>query len=225
MDTLIIAKGELWLHRDGQRGVQITSAFAREVVERDERARRNTSWKHAPREREQQTGVIPAGALWGTQQAAPLAPPKFLHATFGPDGETLYYVLRVGEATGLFRQHLQDQREVRLFHKNGIRVHGLTYNAAERRLVLAMQAADGTAQLEVYDEEGTLKGAVTGGDSVDASPAMLPGSTSTVLFQTAGVARHPERGFVAAVGHAALARLDYKSGQLKTSGACGCTGG
>jgi len=214
MQALIIAKGELWLHREGAAPRQIVSAFAREVVERDERSRRNTSWKHAPRE--QGTGVIPANALWGSQQTAPLAPPKMLHACFGGGDQTVYYVLRVGEATGLFRQHLDEEREVRLFHKSGIAVHGLAFNPADRRLVLSVGLSDGTAQLEVYDEEGTLKGAVTGGDSIDAAPALVPGAASAVLFQSSGVARHPERGTMAAVAHATLCRLDYRSGQLET---------
>ncbi|HEX5683107.1 MAG TPA: hypothetical protein VFY73_03635 [Ideonella sp.] len=213
MQTLAIAKGELWLHRDGQPPRQISSAFAREVIERDERSRRNTSWKHAPRE---QTGVIPGNTLWGSQQSGPMAPPRFLHAAFGPDTQSLYYVLRVGESTGLFRLHLDEDREVRLFHRSGIAVHGLTYNPGHQHLVLAIGLADGTAQLEVYDEEGTLKGAVTGGDCIDAAPAMVPGAASALVYQSSGVARHPQHGHVAAVAHATLCRLDYKSGQLDT---------
>jgi hypothetical protein len=213
MQTLAIAKGELWLHRDGQPPRQISSAFAREVIERDERSRRNTSWKHAPRE---QTGVIPGNTLWGSQQSGPMAPPRFLHAAFGPNPQSLYYVLRVGESTGLFRLHLDEDREVRLFHRSGIAVHGLTYNASHQHLVLAIGLADGTAQLEVYDEEGTLKGAVTGGDCIDAAPAMVPGAASALVYQSSGVARHPQHGHVAAVAHATLCRLDYKSGQLDT---------
>jgi hypothetical protein len=213
MQTLAIAKGELWLHRDGQPPRQITSAFAREVVERDERSRRNTSWKHAPRE---QTGVIPGNTLWGSQQSGPMAPPKFLHAAFGPDAQTLYYVLSVGEAIGLFRLHLDEDREVRLFHRAGIAIHGLTYNPSTRHLVLAVGLSNGTAQLEVYDEEGTLKGAVTGGDCIDAAPSMVPGAASALVYQSSGVARHPQGGYVAAVAHATLCRLDYKSGQLDT---------
>jgi hypothetical protein len=214
MQTLAIAKGELWLHRDGAAPRQVTSAFAREVIERDERGRRNTSWKHAPRE--QQTGMIPSASLWGSQQSGPIAPPKFLHACFGADADTLYYVLRVGEATGLFRQHLAEDREVRLFHKSGIVIRGLAYNPADRRLILSVSQADGTAQLEVYDEEGTLKGAVTGGDSVDASPSMIPDAASALVFQSTGVARHPERGHAVAFAHATLCKLDYRSGQLET---------
>ena len=79
-----------------------------------------------------------------------------------------------------------------------------------------MRLADGTAQLEVFDEEGTLKGAVTGGDSIDAAPAMVPGTASSVVFQSSGVARHPSQGHVAAIAHATLCRLDYRSGQMET---------
>jgi hypothetical protein len=213
MPSLVIANGELWLHAEGAAPQQITSPFAREVIERDERSRRSSAWKHAPRE--QQTGVIPSHALWGSQGGGIAAPPRFLHACFGPDTHTVYYVLRVGEAVGLFRLHLQEQREVRLFHKAKIDIRGLAYHAGQRHLILGVGHEDGTAQIEVYDEEGTLKGAVTGGDSIDAAPSVVPGANASVLFQSAGVARHTERGFVTAVGHATLCRLDYRSGNLE----------
>ncbi|WP_374438363.1 hypothetical protein [Inhella sp.] len=214
MQTVVIAKGELWLHREGAAPRQITSAFAREVQERDERSRRNSSWKHAPREPEQQTGMIPSQTLWGRQQGAPLAPPRFLYACFGPDADTLYYLLRVGESTGLFRLHLSEDREVRLFHRNALAVQGLAWNPADRRLILSVRLHDGTAQLEVYDEEGTLKGAITGGDSIDAAPSLVPGSAASVVYQSSGVARHPEQGHLTAVAHATLCQLDYRSGAL-----------
>lgn len=212
MPSLIIAKGELWLHAEGAAPQQITSPFATEVIERDERSRRSSSWKHAPRE--QQTGVIPSHSLWGSQNGGITAPPRFLHACFGPDAQTVYYVLRVGDAVGLFRLHLAEQREVRLFHKAKIDLRGLAYHAGKKHLILGVGHEDGTAQIEVYDEEGNLKGAVTGGDSIDAAPSVVPGANASVLFQSSGVARHAERGFVAAIGHATLCRLDYRSGQL-----------
>lgn len=212
MPSLVIAKGELWLHADGAAPQQITSAFAREVIERDERSRRNSSWKHAPRE--QQTGVIPSSALWGSQNGGITAPPRFLHACFGPDTQTVYYVQRVGDAVGLFRLHVAEQREVRLFHKAKIDIRGLAYHPEQRHLILGVGHDDGTAQIEVYDEDGNLKGAVTGGDSIDAAPSVVPGAASTLLFQSSGVARHGESGYVRAVGHATLCRLDYRSGSL-----------
>lgn len=214
MKTLAIAKGELWLHDGAGSPRQIVSAFAREVIERDERSRRTTSWKHAPRE--QQSGVIPSSSLWGTQQSAAMAPPKFLQACFGANEHTIYYVLKVGEATGLFRQHLDEDREVRLFHRTGFSIDGLAYNPHDQRLVLGVRMNDGTAQLEVYDEDGNLKGAITGGDSQDGLPSLVPGSASTIVFQSTGVARHPEHGYVVAASHATVCKLDYRSGQLET---------
>ena len=128
MPVLSIAKGELWL-RDGDAAPQaVASPFAKEVVERDAQSRRNTGWKHAPRD--EQTGVIPTASLWGQRGAAPgvLAPPRFLHACAGSEPRTLYYMLSVGGSTGLFRQHLDDQREVRLFHKSQLVCGGFVFN-------------------------------------------------------------------------------------------------
>jgi hypothetical protein len=215
MQTLSIAKGELW-HRDGDGQARaITSRFANEVIERDARSRRNTSWKHAPRE--QQTGVIPSGSLWGAgQSAAPMTPPRFQFACAGADARTLYYVLGVGGSTGLFRLHLDEDREVRLFHRHALQVRGLAFNPADRRLVLGITREDGTAHLEVYDEEGTLKGAITAGDTVDVSPSLVPGTASGVVYQSSGVARNPQTGQVVAFGHAAIQRLDYRTGEQET---------
>jgi len=216
MPVLSIAKGELWMRDGAAAPVAITSPFAKEVIERDAQSRRNTSWKHAPRE--QQTGMIPSASLWGARGGAQgvMAPPKFLHACGGPEPGTLYYLLSVGGSTGLFRQHLAERREVRLFHRNNLTCGGFVYNPHDRRIVLASGNADGTMHLEVYDDEGNRKGDITGGDCIDASPSLVPGCASALVYQSSGVARHPERGHTVAVGHSTINRIDYKSGQLET---------
>ena len=48
----------------------------------------------------------------------------------------------------------------------------LDSHGGKKHLILGVGHEDGTAQIEVYDEEGTLKGAVTGGDSIDAEVAL-----------------------------------------------------
>ena len=216
MPVLSIAKGELWM-RDGDAAAQaVVSPFAKEVVERDAQSRRNTGWKHAPRD--EQTGVIPTASLWGQRGAAnaALAPPKFLHACRGLDARVLYYVLSVGGSTGLFRQQLDERREVRLFHRSQMVCGGFVFNPHDRRIVMASGDADGTMHLEVYDEDGNRKGDITGGDCVDAAPALVPGQASALVYQSAGVARHPERGHTVATAHSTINRIDYKSGQLDT---------
>lgn len=213
MSILCITKGELWLRDREGRSQELRSPFAKEVIERDERARRTTNWKHAPRE--EQTGVIPNASLWGRGgSAVAMAPPRFMHACRGDDPRTLYYVLGVGQSLGLFRQHLDEQREVRLFHRNQLPCAGLAYNPQDRRLIMANGHPDGTMHLEVYDEEGTLKGTVTDGDCMDTAPSMIPGQASALVYASAGVARHPQSGRGVAVGHSAIHRLDYRSGTM-----------
>ncbi len=217
MNTLSIANGELWLHADGAPPRMIESAFARELVEREQASRRATGWKTAPRD--QQTGVIPSASLWGQRGAAPeggALPVRFLHACRADDGDTLYYVLAVGATRGLFRRHLAEDREVRLFHRTNWECQGLAYNADDKRLVVASQNADGSAHIEVYDDEGNRRGAITDGDCVDASPSLVPGRSKTIVYQSSGVARHPQSGHLMAVAHACVHMLDYGSGQLET---------
>lgn len=215
MSVLCITKGELWLSDAEGRSEELRSPFAKEVIERDERARRTTNWKHAPRE--QQSGVIPTASLWGQRggAAAAMAPPRFMHACRGDDARTLYYVLGVGQSVGLFRQHLDEQREVRLFHRNQLPCAGLAYNPQDRRLIMSNGHPDGTMHLEVYDEEGTLKGTVTDGDCMDTAPSMIPGQASALVYASAGVARHPQSGHGVAVGHSAIHRMDYRSGSME----------
>ncbi len=216
MKTLSLANGELWLHAPGATPRQIESPFAHELIERDLQSRRTTGWKNAPRE--QQSGVIPSASLWG--QRGPQTEDGMLSARFeralrGDDDDTLYYVLGVGQTMGLFRRHLADEREVRLFHRTGWTCLGITYNPADKRLILAAQNANGSAHLEVYDEEGTRRGTITDGDCVDSSPSLVPGRAKTVVYQSSGVARHPQGGYLMALGHACVHLLDYGSGRLE----------
>ena len=216
MKTLSIANGELWLHAPGASARQIESPFARELIERDLQSRRNTGWKNAPRE--QQTGVIPTSTLWGQRGAAgagAVLAPRFEQAQRGDDDDTLYYLLAIGDTRGLFRRHLAEDREVRLFHRNGWNCNGFAYNASDKRLILAARNANGSAHLEVYDDEGTRRGAITDGDCVDASPSLVPGRSRGVVYQSSGVARHPQTGHVMAVGHACVHLLDYGSGKME----------
>lgn len=215
MRTLSIANGELWLHAEGTAAQQIQSPFAKELVERALQSRRTTGWKHAPRE--QQTGVIPNAALWGQRGGeAGAMQVRFLHACRGGDEDTLFYVLAVGETRGLFRRHLSQDREVRLFHRTGWECEGIAYNPGDQRLVVASRNADGSGHLEVYDEDGNRRGAVTDGDCVDAGPSLVPGRARTVVYQSSGAARHPQTGQLMALSHASVHMLDYGSGQLET---------
>lgn len=215
MRTLSIANGELWLHTEGAAPRRIESPFAKELIERALQSRRTTGWKHAPRE--EQNGVIPTSALWGRRGNASdgTMVVRFLHACRGDDDDTLYYVLAVGETRGVFRRHLAEDREVRLFHRSGWECQGFAYDPADKRLVIASHNADGSAHLEVYDDEGNRRGAVTDGDCLDAAPSLVPGRSRTLVYQSSGVARHPQGGHIVALAHACVHLLNYGTGQLE----------
>ncbi|MCE9657528.1 MAG: hypothetical protein K8R60_03145 [Burkholderiales bacterium] len=216
MRTLSIANGELWLHAEGAAPKQIESPFAKELIQRAEQSRRTTDWKHAPRE--EQSGMIPSARLWGAGGGGGQGPMtvRFLHASRTGDDDVLYYVLSVGETRGLFRRHLAEDREVRLFHRTGWDCEGFAYNADDKSLVIASRNADGSAHIEVYDEEGNRRGAVTGGDCIDAAPSLVPGRAKTIVYQSSGVARHPQAGHMVAQAHACVHMLNYGSGQIET---------
>ena len=211
-EFLSITRGELWLRGGGAAPVQIESPFARELIQREANSRRTTSWKHA--EREESKGMLSGAALWGRGgPGGAMAPARFQHVCRGGP-RTIYYVLSVGRSIGLFRYELDEKREVRLFHRQHTPILGMAYVPETRHLVLAVGQPDGTAQLEVFDEEGNAKGAITGGDSLDAAPAAMPGATSTLVYQSCGVARHAESGVVVAMAHSTVNWLDYKSAEM-----------
>lgn len=217
MQLLSIAGGELVLHREGQAPLAIESRFARELIERDAASRRTTGWKHAEREDEPR-GLLSGAQLWGQRGAAPgaLAPPRFLHACGGGEPQVLYYLLNVARSVGLFRYHVNEQREVRLFHRSHAPVLGMTHDADARRLILATAQPDGTAHLDVYDEDGNHKGSVTGGDCIDAAPSRIWGLPNALVYQSTGVARHPQHGHVVALGHSVINRLNFATGDIDT---------
>ncbi len=215
MDILSIANGQLW-HTVGQTpATQLQSQFAKELIEREASSRRTTGWKHA--EREGQSGMLSGSQLWGRGGGGgDLAPPRYLYACTSATPQVIYYTLSVARSVGLFRYHVDEQREVRLFHRNKVPVLGMAFDPRANRIILANGNDDGTAQLDVYDDEGNHKGAITGGDCVDAAPAMIPALASTLIYQSCGVARHPQTGQVVAMGHSTINRLNYANGQLDT---------
>ena len=65
------------------------------------------------------------------------------------------------------------------------------------------------------DIEGNQFREMTGGDTIDASPAWVPDDADTILFQSAGLARSPQ-GYVAAVGHMTIQKLNVRTGSIDT---------
>lgn len=217
MDLLSIAAGELHYHPQGGKPQPIESHFARELIARDAASRRNTAWKYAERD-DASAGLLSGSRLWGSGGAtgAAIAPPRVIHACAGEQPGVIYYLLQVAGSVGLFRYHLHEQREVRLFHRSATPVLGMTCDADAQRIILASAHPDGSAHLDLYDPEGNHQGTVTGGDCVDAAPSRIWGLPNALVYQSMGLARHPQSGQVAALGHAVINRLNFATGDIDT---------
>lgn len=217
MRAWCISEGSLWFVDGDAPAQQLESAFAQEAVARAERDRQRNAWKTAPRESSR--GIIPGNVLWGARAGgaqAPIVPPKFRHAVRGKDADSLYYLLELNGSTGLFHYRISEKRETRIFHHANFRSLGMAYDAERDLLIIATGNRDGTANLAVYDKDGNAKGTITGGDAVDAAPSCSMYEKGVVLFQSAGVARHPQGGQVMAVGPSAINRLHYGTGEMET---------
>jgi hypothetical protein len=216
MRAWCISDGTLW-RIDGDRPPeQVESAFAQEVIARNERQRHTQGWKTAPRENYQ--GIIPQSMLWGGrgQACANLVPARFRYAVRGKDAGSLYYMIDLNGSSALFHYSIADKRETRIFHHAQFQCRGMAYDAERDALVISCENKDGTANLAVYDKDGNSKGAVTGGDAVDAAPSCSMRENGVVLFQSAGIARHPQSGHAIALGPSAINRLHYATGKLDT---------
>lgn len=63
------------------------------------------------------------------------------------------------------------------------------------------------------DADGNNCRELTGGDTVDAAPAWVPGQPNLVLFQSSGLARNPA-GYVIACGPTSIQMADTAAGSL-----------
>lgn len=213
MRVWYIAKGQLWRGGVGEPPTAVESRFIQDCLERQEQSKRAQGWKHAPREDYQ--GIIPASSLWGRGGGGgETPPPRFEFAVRGPNDDTVYYVLSVAGSTGLFEYRLSEQREIRLFHRADLPCVGLAYEPAGQRLVLAARNKDGTANLVVFDADGSQKGGITGGDAFDCAPFCPVADAGAILYQSSGVARHPQYGHSMGIGPATVMRLRYATGAL-----------
>ena len=216
MRAWCIADGNLWLMEGEAPARQVESPFAKEAVARAERGQQADAWKHAADD-DGGGGMVPRSMLWGGRRGSTVGqPPKFKFVSRGPDADSLYYMLEMSASSGLFHYRMSDGKETRVFHAAKFRCLGLAYDAERDGVILASENKDGSAHLVVYDKDGNFKGTITGGDTVDAAPACSARERGVVLYQSCGIARHPQHGHPIALAPASINRLNYNTGTLDT---------
>ncbi|MBK9576748.1 MAG: hypothetical protein IPK50_02570 [Fibrobacterota bacterium] len=205
---LILSQGRLESIAPDGTSKPLESAFARELIERQERTNQNNAWKYEDRE---SSGPFSRSNIWGgTGKASPIQPAWFLSVFPGFQSGEFFYTLRVSIVMALLRIDAHDHRERRILHRQDFHEGGIACDPTERRMAMSVHSADGSAHLVQCDHEATIRKELTGGDSIDANPSFSRQIPSRVLYQSTGIARG-ENGHILAHGPTSIQAVDLKT--------------
>jgi hypothetical protein len=202
-----VSRGKLFVCGPGQAPAEVHSAHQQATADRIERSRQRHGWKEGT-----SLGVRFVGAQRTTGGDADML--RFTSAQF-LDGERLVYFLADQSMGGLFEHDLGSGAERRLLHQRGLMLDELRLAPDGRRLLCTQRLSSGAAHVCVVGIDGEGLRELTTGDSVDSSPAWVPGRPDLVVFQSSGVARSAH-GAAVALGPASIQLLDVASGALST---------
>lgn len=200
-----LANGLLFYRECGGDVQQLHSAYIQESIDRRERARERNSWKQGT-----SFGIAAGGGMRSFEAGD--KPVLATAAAFEANGDLLYF-LRDEGIGGLFRREAASGRELRLLLRQNLVLGDLSLSPDGGTLVVSSQQSAGVANIALIDSDGSKYREVTGGDTVDAAPAWIPGDAKRLLFQSSGLARDAQ-GYIVAQGHAGIQMLDMASGSV-----------
>src|SRR5215813_13379034 len=200
-----ISNGKLFYQAPGQELRELQSPHVRSVMERMERHQQLHGWKEGTSFGRSYTGRDRSGSAdaVGIQATS---------AQFAAHDRVLYF-LRDESFGGLFEYDLALDSEKRLLHKQYLSVEDLRIHPDGHRLLGAQHARNGASNIVVMDVDGGNYRELTSGDTVDTSPAWVPGRKDAILFQSSGLARN-DAGYVLAQGPASIQMADTNAGSL-----------
>jgi hypothetical protein len=197
------------LHRRGDAGPAETveSRFAQAVRQRTMEMEQRHSWKTQGRGAQFMSG----GALWGERRTDGAEAPAVIAGVAGfPGSNSLVYSLQTPDISGIFL--VDEGGERRLFHTADFRVGRLS--ASRDRIAFVLQKASGSS-IAMMERDGAGFVEVTQGDTIDDAPSWVPGSSSELVFHSAGVGRD-SAGMVRGWGPAGIQKLNLESGEMTT---------
>ena len=209
-----LAAGKLRVKRGAEAAIPIESKFAQTVRERAASLHRRHGWKGQGRGARFMSGRM----LWGATETDPLEMRiSITGISPGASPGQLYYTLETPEISGVFLVRDAGADELRLYHTADFRLSEVAAHPQEGRLAFVLRNRAGGSSLAVMSADGTEFSEVTQGDAIDAAPQWVPGAPSTLVFQSAGVARD-QSGRYHGRGPFSLQKLDIGSGEMSCLG-------
>ncbi len=209
-----VSAGRLFVKRDEEPALELSSPFAEDVRARGLRLERRHAWKEEGR------GARFAGQmLWGGVGSShdTQRPARFVALGRGADSGSLIYALDTGAVSGVFSADAMadapSTTERRLFHTGDFHVRHLGRSADHEWLCCEVAGDEGLSHLGVMREDGSDFEALTEGDAIDAAPCWADGVHAQILYQTAGMGRD-EEGHALGQSPFSIARIDVPSAEI-----------
>jgi hypothetical protein len=210
MALAYIAAGKLRVKRGDEPAVAIESKFADSIRQRAASLHRRHGWKGQGRGARFLSGAM----LWGANDPDPLEMRiSITGISAGASAGQLYYTLETPEISGVFLVRDGGADELRLYHTADFRLSEVAAHPQAGRLVFVLRNKGGGSSLAMMSADGTEFVEVTQGDAIDAAPQWVPGTPSTIVFQSAGVARD-QSGRYHGRGPFSVQKLDIASGEM-----------
>ena len=210
MRLAYIAQGKLSLITPEQPARRIESRFAQDMIDRAIRRAESKAWRAGGG-----SGMWGNANLWNVKQDFDPAAVKirFSDVTVGSADNEILYCLQSERVSGLFRYALDEDRELRLFHKNDFPLCDIHRHPERETVIAALEHQNGICNLIVFESDSPHYREVTTGDSRDEAPHWRRDKPEHIVYQSAGVGRN-SHGHFAGLGPMAIIDLDTRTGAL-----------
>lgn len=204
---LYIAQGRIFLKEPDQPARQIESIFAQTMAHRAQQIRQRNAWKTQGFGARFMSGGMPWSS--GSDDPDQVELPVIINAVArGTQDEEILYSLASGEIGGIFSIESNGQNERRLLHTADFRIREL--NASPENKIACVIRTKLGSHIAVMRGDGGELSDITQGDSIDASPVWVPGSSHELIFQSAGIARNAD-GFAVGVSASQIMKVNSES--------------
>lgn len=208
-----LSQGQLHLKLGSDPLRPIDSRFGESIRERSAQIQSRNSWKT------QGTGAqfMSGGLLWGRSAAGDPTDIRIdiTGISRGCQPGELFYSLSTPEIGGVFLLRERATDELRLLHTADFRVRRLAAGPAQQSLACVVQRKGGQSCIAVMRADGTDMRDVITGDTIDDSPAWVPGSIHELVFQSSAIGRN-RAGLAVTQAPFAIHKLDIEAGTVIT---------
>ncbi|MDH5356558.1 MAG: hypothetical protein OEY09_19100 [Gammaproteobacteria bacterium] len=204
-EFIFISRGKLFLNNTSNQLEEIHSPYVQEMIDRMNRKKQLHGWK-------QNTSLSTSFVGQNDISANDQVGLQVVGAQFCPDNKLIYF-MKDSNVGGLFKYDATTKTEHRLLHQQNLYYENLAVNPDSGKILCSDHHENGTADVTILNDDGHGSEQLTEGDTVDSSPAWIPGDVSSILYQSSGLARS-EEGYVIAHGPSAIKMLNLDNNEV-----------